>query len=119
MAKSSWGTKRTCPCGNGVRFYDLNKKEIECPSCGESINVEHLSVSTLENNLRKKPHAKVLEEPKTANENKKDISNIKDAVVEIDSDDDSNTEVKEIIGDKIKDKDKDKDKEKEKEKDKE
>ena len=27
MAKTSWGTKRTCPCGNGVRFYDLNKKE--------------------------------------------------------------------------------------------
>ena len=119
MAKTSWGTKRTCPCGNGVRFYDLNKKEIECPSCGESINVEHLSVSTLENNLRKKPHAKVLEEPKTANENKKDISNIKDAVIEIDSDDDSNTKVKEIIGDKIKDKDKDKDKDKEKEKEKE
>ena len=28
MAKTSWGTKRTCPCGNGVRFYDLNKKEM-------------------------------------------------------------------------------------------
>ena len=113
MTKSSWGVKRTCPCGNGVRFYDLNKKEIECPSCGESINVEHLSVSTLENNLRKKPHAKVLKEPETANKNNKDTSNIKDPVIEIDSDDDSNTEVKEIIGDKIKDKDKEKDKKKE------
>ena len=108
MAKTSWGTKRTCPCGNGVRFYDLNKKEIECPSCGESINVEHLSVSTLENNLRKKPHVKVLEEPKTANKNNKDTSNIKDPVIE----DGSNTKLKEIIGDKIKDKDKDKEKEK-------
>ena len=29
MAKISWGTKRTCPCGNGVRFYDLNKEEID------------------------------------------------------------------------------------------
>jgi uncharacterized protein (TIGR02300 family) len=102
MVKASWGVKRTCPCGNGVRFYDLNKKEIECPSCGESINVEHLSVSTLENNLRKKPHAKVLEKLETANEKKKD----KDAVIEIDSDDDPKTDVKEIIGDKIKDKDK-------------
>ena len=108
MTKTSWGTKRTCPCGNGVRFYDLNKKEIECPSCGESINVEHLSVSTLENNLRKKPHTKVLEEQKIANQKKKDISNIKDAVIEIDSDDDSNTGVKERISDTIKDKDKDK-----------
>ena len=107
MTKSSWGVKRTCPCGNGVRFYDLNKKEIECPSCGESINVEHLSVSTLENNLRKKPHAKVLEEPKTTKEKKKD----KDAVIEINSDDDPKTEVKEIIGDKLKDKDKNKENE--------
>ena len=115
MTKTSWGTKRTCPCGNGVRFYDLNKKEIECPSCGESINVEHLSVSTLENNLRKKPHVKVLEEPKTANKNNKDTSNIKDPVIEIDSDDGSNTKLKKIIGDKIKDKDKEKEKEKEKE----
>ena len=104
MVKSSWGVKRTCPCGNGVRFYDLNKKEIECPSCGESINVEHLSVSTLENNLRKKPHTKVLEEPKIANENNKD----KDTVIEIDSGDDPKTEAKEIIGDKLKDKDKEK-----------
>ena len=102
MVNSSWGVKRTCPCGNGVRFYDLNKKDIECPSCGESINVEHLSVSTLENNLRKKPRAKVFEEPETANANNKD----KDAV--IDSDDDPKKEVKKIIGDKIKNKDKEK-----------
>ncbi len=108
MVKSSWGVKRTCPCGNGVRFYDLNKKEIECPSCGETINVEHLSVSTLENNLRKKPHAKVLEESKTSNAKNKKISNVKDTDVEIDSDDDPKTQVKEIIGDKLKDKDKEK-----------
>ena len=104
MVKESWGVKRTCPCGNGVRFYDLNKKEIECPSCGENINVEQLSISTLENNLRKKPHAKVLEEPKSDNKNDKD----KDAVIEIDSDDNLKTEAKEIIGDKLKDKDKEK-----------
>tara|TARA_B100001245_G_C22742843_1_gene360065 strand:+ start:335 stop:595 length:261 start_codon:yes stop_codon:yes gene_type:complete len=55
MVKASWGTKRTCPCGNGVRFYDLNKKEIECPTCGENINVEQLLISNLESNLRKKP----------------------------------------------------------------
>ena len=55
MVKTSWGTKRTCPCGNGVRFYDLNKKEIECPTCGENINVEQLLISNLESNLRKKP----------------------------------------------------------------
>ena len=62
MIKASWGNKRTCPCGNGVRFYDLNKKEIECPSCGENINVEQLSISTLENNLRKKPQSQIINE---------------------------------------------------------
>ena len=62
MVKASWGSKRTCPCGNGVRFYDLNKKEIECPGCGENINVEQLSISTLENNLRKKSQTQIIEE---------------------------------------------------------
>ena len=116
MAQTSWGTKRTCPCGNGVRFYDLNKKEIECPSCGESINVEHLSVSTLENNLRKKPQTELQRidkiKKKKSLEKKNSIKKEKPQI-EIDSDDDSNKEVKEIIGDKIKDKDKDKDKDKE------
>ena len=45
MIKPAWGTKRTCTCG--IRFYDLNKKEIECPSCGETINVEKLSINAL------------------------------------------------------------------------
>ena len=52
MAKPSWGNKRTCNCG--IRFYDLNKKQIECPGCGQTVDVELLSISTLENNLRKK-----------------------------------------------------------------
>ena len=65
MVKASWGSKRTCPCGNGVRFYDLNKKEIECPGCGENINVEQLSISTLENNLRKKSQTQIIEEKRT------------------------------------------------------
>ena len=108
MVKASWGTKRTCPCGNGVRFYDLNKKEIECPSCGESINVEHLSVSTLENNLRKKPQAPIIESKEKVNKEKKvgknkDISKAKDTIVEEDdSASNPKIEVEEIIGDKIK-----------------
>ena len=62
MIKPAWGTKRTCTCG--IRFYDLNKKEIECPSCGETINVEKLSIYALENNLRKKAQSQVIEETK-------------------------------------------------------
>ena len=96
MVKASWGSKRTCPCGNGVRFYDLNKKEIECPSCGENINVEQLSISTLENNLRKKSQSQIIEENKVVSKKKvsdKDTVEISDAEPRID--------VEEITGEKI------------------
>ena len=99
MVKASWGSKRTCPCGNGVRFYDLNKKEIECPSCGENINVEQLSISTLENNLRKKSQTQVIEEKKVVKD-KKNVSSNKGQDVEV-ADEDTKIEVEEITGEKI------------------
>ena len=98
MVKASWGSKRTCPCGNGVRFYDLNKKEIECPGCGENINVEQLSISTLENNLRKKSQTQIIEE-KRIKVDKKPPSN-KSTDVEI-ADGDTKIGVQEITGEKI------------------
>ena len=104
MTKTSWGTKRTCPCGNGVRFYDLNKKEIECPSCGESINVEKLSISALENNLRKKPHPEIVEKKESSVPADKSSPAGKNLDVEVDSDSVSKTEVEEIVADKIEDK---------------
>ena len=73
MVKTSWGTKRTCPCGNGVRFYDLNKKEIECPTCGENINVEQLLISNLESNLRKKPQTEFVAGKKKPDVVKKNV----------------------------------------------
>ena len=39
MAKPEWGTKRTC-LNCGVRFYDLGKKPITCPSCETSFEPE-------------------------------------------------------------------------------
>ena len=98
MVKASWGSKRTCPCGNGVRFYDLNKKEIECPGCGENINVEQLSISTLENNLRKKSQTQIIEEKRIIVD-KKPLSN-KGTDVEI-ADEDTKIDVQEITGEKI------------------
>ena len=98
MVKASWGSKRTCPCGNGVRFYDLNKKEIECPGCGENINVEQLSISTLENNLRKKSQTQIIEE-KRIKVDKKPPKN-KGTDVEI-ADEDTKIDVQEITGEKI------------------
>ena len=100
MIKTSWGTKRTCPCGNGVRFYDLNKKEIECPSCGESINVEQLSISNIENNLRKKPQTRVVKEIKEPKESEKK-SKTPDLEVQ-DAELNEKTEVEDIITDKTK-----------------
>ena len=36
MAKSELGKKHTCKdCG--IKFYDLNKKELTCPECGVAI----------------------------------------------------------------------------------
>ncbi len=39
MAKPEWGTKRTC-LNCAVRFYDLGKKPITCPSCEASFEPE-------------------------------------------------------------------------------
>ena len=100
MIKPSWGSKRTCPCGNGVRFYDLNKKEIECPSCGENINVEQLSISTLENNLRKKSQTQIIAEKDVKPD--KTIPSNKDAKTDVEiADEDTKLEVEEITGEKI------------------
>ena len=106
MAKTSRGTKRTCPCGNGVRFYDLNKKDIECPSCGESINIEKLSITALESNLRKKPRPQILGENKNVGIKDKNLSKTKNLDVEIDTDNIPKTKVDKIIGRKVKDKEK-------------
>lgn len=106
MVKPSWGTKRTCTCG--IRFYDLNKKEIECPGCGENINVAALSVANIEDNLRKKVIVQPVVEEKVAptpvkkaskkEESKTDQS---DDVQEVVEEENENLEVEEIIGDKI------------------
>ena len=97
MAKPSWGNKRTCNCG--IRFYDLNKKQIECPGCGQTVDVELLSISTRENNLRKKSQTQVIEEKKVVKD-KKTVSSNKDPDIEI-TDEDTKIEVEEITGEKI------------------
>ena len=49
MADKSWGQKRTCSCGK-IRFYDLGKNKIECPECGEVIDISFLSNNKIEKN---------------------------------------------------------------------
>lgn len=42
MPKEEWGVKRACPkCS--VRFYDLQKDPMTCPSCGASFDVASLT----------------------------------------------------------------------------
>ena len=41
MYKESWGLKRICPC-NRIMYYDLGRKELECPECGKFIEVTTL-----------------------------------------------------------------------------
>ena len=41
MYKESWGLKRICPC-NRIMYYDLGRKELECPECGKLIEVTTL-----------------------------------------------------------------------------
>ena len=41
MPKEEWGTKRTCPkCS--VRFYDLNRDPLICPSCGTTFDLSSI-----------------------------------------------------------------------------
>ncbi len=100
MVKTSWGTKRTCTCGQ--RFYDLNKKEFECPNCGETINVEKLSITSLENNLRKKSQSEVVQETVSKVKKTKANEDKEVQIEEIDLDENEKLQVEEIIGDKIK-----------------
>ncbi len=37
VAKSEWGTKRTCP-SCGARFYDLQRSPVPCPKCAAEFN---------------------------------------------------------------------------------
>lgn len=39
MSKPEWGIKRTCQ-SCAIRFYDLNKKQINCPKCGANFDPE-------------------------------------------------------------------------------
>jgi uncharacterized protein (TIGR02300 family) len=45
MPKEEWGVKRVCPkCS--VRFYDLQRDPMTCPSCGHSFSLESLNQGT-------------------------------------------------------------------------
>jgi len=98
MSDKSWGHKRICSCGK-IRFYDLNKSKIECPECGETIDINFLSNTKIEKNLLKK-NVPILENQKEQ-KNKKSSSNQKADIEKediLDIEDTSKLPVAEIIG---------------------
>jgi uncharacterized protein (TIGR02300 family) len=71
MAKLEWGKKRICPtCG--LKYYDLNKSPITCPTC----NVEFDPDLYLKSRKGKSMSSKL------GAENKVDISDVEDIEVE-------------------------------------
>ena len=103
MADKNLGQKRACSCGK-IRFYDLGKNKIECPECGEVIDIDFLSNNKIEKNLLKRSNQtlKVVTDKKI---NKKK-PNTNDSGSEIEKEttaniqDTSNLSAKEIIGDR-------------------
>ena len=62
MIKASWGTKRFClSCSR--KFFDLNRKNIECPYCGSAFSEEESLKNMLPKRGPKKSKDPVAEEP--------------------------------------------------------
>ena len=62
MIKVSWGTKRFClSCSR--KFFDLNRKNIECPYCGSAFSEEESLKNMLPKRGPKKSKEPVAEEP--------------------------------------------------------
>ncbi|MED5339102.1 MAG: TIGR02300 family protein, partial [Pseudomonadota bacterium] len=61
MIKVSWGTKRFClSCSR--KFFDLNRKNIECPYCGSAFSEEESLKNMLPKRGPKKSKEPVAEE---------------------------------------------------------
>tara|TARA_B100000315_G_C14452305_1_gene529720 strand:- start:378 stop:710 length:333 start_codon:yes stop_codon:yes gene_type:complete len=97
MVDISWGKKRVCSCGK-IRFYDLNKKKIECPECGEIIDISFLETSTVDKGFLNKDKTADSPPPKKEKEVEKENKDV-EKEKSFDIDDTSKMPVKEIIGD--------------------
>lgn len=88
MPKEEWGVKRICPkCA--VRFYDLKKDPMTCPSCDAEFTLESLTAPKSRAAVREKPKA----EPAAP---KKETVEEEEAVV-LDDDDDSSDDIDEEL----------------------
>ena len=93
MAKPEWGTKRTCQ-SCGVPFYDLKKKNIECPSCGAAFILTPLTKSRRPTPSTPKPKDEtpiVTTELESDNKDELLNSDTPDLDNDVDDDDDDNS----------------------------
>jgi uncharacterized protein (TIGR02300 family) len=67
MPKEEWGVKRVCPkCS--VRFYDLQRDPMTCPSCGHSFSLESLNAGSGRTLVADKAEAKAKTAPREEGE---------------------------------------------------
>ncbi|ARE41529.1 Transcription initiation factor TFIIIB, Brf1 subunit/Transcription initiation factor TFIIB [Rhodovulum sp. P5] len=93
MPKEEWGVKRVCP-NCSIRFYDLQRDPMTCPSCGHSFSLESLSSGKGRSLIAEKPRPqKAAAQPEIDDD---------DAVID---DDDESTDVD--LGDDVLDDDDD------------
>ena len=90
MAKPEWGVKRICS-SCGTKYYDLNKSNIVCPSCGAKFDPNY----HIKTRKAKSTSSKTL--PENDSDLTKDIENLDDMEVDEDvevvSDDDPLLEI--------------------------
>ncbi|MDX1424752.1 MAG: TIGR02300 family protein [Kiloniellales bacterium] len=84
MSKPEWGTKRQCQsCGS--KFYDLQRPEITCPSCGAEVDRESPLRSRRGRAAAPKPAPEEAAKPAVsaaASKNGEDVDGLEDADLE-------------------------------------
>src|SRR6478609_9055213 len=96
LVKADLGTKRGCPSCN-ARFYDLEKRPIECPKCGFTYEPEALFKQR-----RRQPEpagpvrAAESDDEEDEDEDENDAGEIEDIEVEDDEDEEDNDLLSEV-----------------------
>lgn len=104
MAKPEWGAKRSCP-SCAVRFYDLLRDPVACPSCGATFPLSALTERKQAAPSRAKPKPEKVAPVKVVADDDDplidDDDSEEDAVVDdvlLDDDDDDDDDLGELGG---------------------
>lgn len=99
MPKEEWGVKRVCP-SCAVRFYDLQRDPMTCPTCGHSVSLESLLAGKDRSMVASKADAKS-QIDRNVNDDDDDVLDDDDTDVDLgddvlDDDDDDNVSLDDI-----------------------